>query len=154
MSIQDWGAIGEIAGAIGVIVTLVYLARQIRQNTKTVSAQMVQSIGANTQGITLAPIQQPALSEALDIAAHGNELTDPQYALIEQYLFAIMRNWELNLYAKREGFDDAAMQESHEKGLRALLRQDYAATWWKNNKHQRFSQDFAKQIDEILSADA
>ena len=33
MSIQDWGAIGEILGAIAVLVTLVYLAMQIRQNT-------------------------------------------------------------------------------------------------------------------------
>ena len=30
MSIQDWAAIGEIVGAIAVIVTLIYLAAQIR----------------------------------------------------------------------------------------------------------------------------
>ena len=33
MTIQDWGAIGEIVGAIAVVVTLIYLAKQIRQNT-------------------------------------------------------------------------------------------------------------------------
>ena len=33
MTIQDWGAIGEIVGAVAVVVTLVYLAKQIRQNT-------------------------------------------------------------------------------------------------------------------------
>ena len=33
MSIQDWGAVGEILGAMAVIVTLIYLAAQIRQNT-------------------------------------------------------------------------------------------------------------------------
>ena len=36
VSIQDWGAIGEILGAIGVVVTLVYLARQIRENSRQV----------------------------------------------------------------------------------------------------------------------
>ena len=30
MTIQDWGAIGEIVGAVGIVVTLVYLAQQIR----------------------------------------------------------------------------------------------------------------------------
>ena len=34
MSIQDWGAVGEIVGAIAVIITLIYLATQIRQNTR------------------------------------------------------------------------------------------------------------------------
>lgn len=33
MTIQDLGAIGEFIGSIGVILTLIYLAVQIRQNT-------------------------------------------------------------------------------------------------------------------------
>lgn len=36
MTIQDWGAVGEIVGAIAVIITLVYLATQIRQNTRQI----------------------------------------------------------------------------------------------------------------------
>ena len=34
---MEWeaiGAIGEVGGAVGVIVTLIYLAGQLRQNTK------------------------------------------------------------------------------------------------------------------------
>jgi hypothetical protein len=33
MSIQDWAAIGEIVGSIAIVITLVYLAAQIRQNS-------------------------------------------------------------------------------------------------------------------------
>ena len=33
MSIQDWGAIGEIAGAIAVLLTLLYLAKQIKHSS-------------------------------------------------------------------------------------------------------------------------
>lgn len=32
-TIQDLGAVGEFVGAIGVVITLIYLAYQIRQNT-------------------------------------------------------------------------------------------------------------------------
>ena len=39
MSIQDWAAIGEIVGAIAVIVTLIYLATQIRQNTRQIRCE-------------------------------------------------------------------------------------------------------------------
>lgn len=39
MSIQDWGAVGEIIGAITVIVTLIYLATQIRQNTRQIRSE-------------------------------------------------------------------------------------------------------------------
>jgi len=43
MNWEALGAIGEIAGAIGVIVTLIYLATQIRQNTKTSKVTAVQA---------------------------------------------------------------------------------------------------------------
>ena len=44
MSIQDWGAIGEVVGAIGVILTLIYLATQIRQNTRQLRSEGHQAI--------------------------------------------------------------------------------------------------------------
>ena len=34
MTIQDWGALGEIIGALAVVLSLVYLAIQIRQNNR------------------------------------------------------------------------------------------------------------------------
>ena len=44
LSIQDWGALGEILGALAVIVTLVYLARQIRENSRQIRVSSITSI--------------------------------------------------------------------------------------------------------------
>lgn len=44
MGIQDWGALGEILGAIGVVVTLIYLARQIRENSRQMRVSSITSI--------------------------------------------------------------------------------------------------------------
>lgn len=40
MTIEQWGAVGEIVGALAVVASLVYLAVQIRQNTKQLSHNM------------------------------------------------------------------------------------------------------------------
>lgn len=40
MSIQDWGAIGEIVGALGVVASLIYLAVQIRHSTRQISLSL------------------------------------------------------------------------------------------------------------------
>jgi hypothetical protein len=40
LSIQDWGAIGEIIGALAVVASLIYLAMQIRQNTRQISMSL------------------------------------------------------------------------------------------------------------------
>ena len=39
MTIEQMGSLGEVVGAIAVIVTLVQLAVQIRQNTRAIHAQ-------------------------------------------------------------------------------------------------------------------
>ena len=40
MTIQDWGAVGEVVGSLAVLITLIYLSIQVRQNTRHVRAQM------------------------------------------------------------------------------------------------------------------
>jgi len=44
VDIQDWGALGEVFGAVGVVVTLIYLARQIRENSRQVRVSSITSI--------------------------------------------------------------------------------------------------------------
>ena len=43
MSIQDWGAIGEVVGAIAVLVTLVYLAKQIKHSSEVAMLSVLQA---------------------------------------------------------------------------------------------------------------
>ena len=44
MTLEDLGNIGEFVAAIAVVVSLLYLAIQIRQNTKTVRTSTYQAI--------------------------------------------------------------------------------------------------------------
>lgn len=48
MNWEALGALGEIAGAMAVIVTLVYLSVQIRQNTKASRVAAVQAASENS----------------------------------------------------------------------------------------------------------
>jgi len=44
MTIQEWGAIGEVIGGVAVVLSLLYLAYQISQSTKTAMASSRQAI--------------------------------------------------------------------------------------------------------------
>ena len=48
MNWEAIGAIGEIIGAIAVLLTIIYLADQIKQNTKAVKAATQQAISDAT----------------------------------------------------------------------------------------------------------
>ena len=43
MNWEAIGAVGEVLGAVAVVITLVYLARQLRENTKSIRLQSVES---------------------------------------------------------------------------------------------------------------
>lgn len=70
MNWEAIGAVGETVGALAVLLTLVYLAIQIRQNTRSVQAAAVDS--ANTQ---VSRIREVVLSNAdlTSLYRRGNE---------------------------------------------------------------------------------
>lgn len=50
MTIQEWGAIGELIGGIAVLITLIYLAIQVRQNTTALHTASRQEIVSSFRG--------------------------------------------------------------------------------------------------------
>ncbi|MFC1662359.1 hypothetical protein ACFL3S_13055 [Gemmatimonadota bacterium] len=65
MNWEAVGAIGEVIGAAGVILTLVYLAHQIRQNTRAIRAQTHQAITAANLGMAMSMAESEGLAEVL-----------------------------------------------------------------------------------------
>ncbi len=71
LTIQDLGALGELLGSVAVLVTLVYLAFQTRQNTMAIEAQLdAARISASLQvGLTHATsteLQEALLEDRID----------------------------------------------------------------------------------------
>ncbi len=71
LTIQDLGALGELLGSVAVLVTLVYLAFQTRQNTMAIEAQLDAAVVGADQNRLLSGATSNELVEALseDIVA-------------------------------------------------------------------------------------
>ncbi len=55
MTIQDLGAIGSLIASIGVVVSLIYLAVQLRQNTQGIRTAAHQHIVSANAAVTMCP---------------------------------------------------------------------------------------------------
>ena len=64
MTIQDWGAIGEVVGAIAVVVTLGYLATQIRYARLVASDASRQNRADGVREMLLAGLANPEYRRA------------------------------------------------------------------------------------------
>jgi hypothetical protein len=72
MTISELGSIGELLAAIATLVTLAYLALQIRQSNRTHQLSAVTRIGESTESWLGQVVQDPVL---LDVYSRG--LRDP-----------------------------------------------------------------------------
>ena len=63
MNWEAVGAIGEIAGALAVIITLVYLSAQVRQNTRASRLAAIQAANENSSRFSELIATDPELSE-------------------------------------------------------------------------------------------
>lgn len=85
MTIVELGAIGEFAGSIAVLITLIYLAVQVRQNTRHVRAQMGHDGWLSTASADIAVMGDDA-AESLAKAELGAEsLSGKDLKVIDAY---------------------------------------------------------------------
>jgi len=105
MSLEDLGNIGDFIGGIAVVVTLIYLATQIRQNTSAVRTASRQEIASGFRAVnrlSMDPNAAQAYAEGLreypdmpfkERSLFGSMLTD--HALFFQGAFALYESGQL-----------------------------------------------------------
>jgi hypothetical protein len=116
------GAIGEIVGATAVVVTLIYLAVQVRQSTVATQAATLQnSVGNDMQILTSVGATAEA-SEALFKYSFSPQGLSTSQLTQGRWLFAsTVRHWE-NLYLQRlSGTVSEEAWRAREPALRALI---------------------------------
>lgn len=148
------GAIGEIIGAVAVVVSIIYLAAQIRQNTKTVAANTFQSVSgvASSQSLRLA--ESPHIARLLvKIIIGGEELT-PEENMEAQLVFrAIFRNYENYYYQYTRGNFEEEVWEGYRKTMSEQLAMKFGRLWWTNHQ-SAFGKSFVDFVnDELVGRD-
>jgi len=146
--------LGEFVAAIATLVTLVYLAVQIRANTLAVRVESRHSAtahGLHMQGIL------GAHTETASVFRRG--LTDPgtltdDESLQFQFLFSMIVSQADNIYVDFElGSEQEPMMESSVEGARQLIHTPGGRWYWKLNS-LKHTAGFRSYIDQDLSVSA
>ena len=163
---MNWDAIGAVAealGAIGVMLTLLYLAFQTRQNThvldQTRNMHEASTFRANMDGVmnlqaVLAQDDQLALIWKKGLASE--ELSELEVARFEAYLNMYLFEQEHKLYLANADTADftemggMGMIEQHiEAQINYLMRSEHVRNWWQMNATRTFSNVFVAEVNRI-----
>ena len=151
MEVQDLAAIAEIVGAIAVVVSLIYVAVQIRQNTSAIRASAVHtslSYAFDNRAATFTDEQTSTIYyKGLKNPSDLNEIELLRFRLIMSNLFDAV----LNLYAqtKKSEFLPENWQ-AQSKIVERVLDSEGGQWFWsefKDNYPKSFQEELARIID-------
>ena len=135
MNWEAIGAIGEILGALAVVLTLGYLAAQIRQTNKIASAESYGKIIDAHVGHHRALYARPEM-----LGIWGRGLTD--FSLLNQdeqgqfhtFIGPIVLEFQKYLYLYRQGLVPQATFDMFENDIVASLLSPGGREWWEASK--------------------
>ena len=150
---MDWtavGAVGELIGALAVVVTLAYLASQIRQNTKVARSSMRHEItnSAMIGGRVLA--ENDDVARLLQQLNEGEDLQAYERFRLQAFAYMTTRNWE-NIHYQ---YLSDMLTDSEWQAFRANLKGLFQGSLWQDYWERErgiYTQAFAAEIAAILA---
>ncbi len=153
MSIQDLGSIGELVAAIATVATLVYLAIQVRHNTRALKASTFENVSSE-MGQNVVPILMT--SDLADIYARvlqdPDSLSAGERVRISAMYVSSFRKLESVFVQTQLGSIDAEYAEGFERSLISLGKTPFGEQWWASAK-QLFYKHFVAHADARLADD-
>jgi len=148
VTIQDWGALGEIIGGIAIIISLIYVGAQIRQNTKAIKVSTSHSF-MQLHGQELLIVSRHG--EFGDIFWRGlkglSNLKASEIAAFATWAMHVFRTWETFWYQWREGIFDENLYAGYEVQFCDLFGNAGILEVWKMRQHQ-FSPAFREYTNQ------
>ncbi len=148
------GAIAELLGAIAVLVTLLYLARQIRQNRESVESASAETVLSN---ISNALQNAASSSEVTRILFTGQEnmeqLTEQERGQFVFWFYSYFRILEQGYHHYLAENFNSSIWEGHARHAQSLLNTSGVAQYWEMRKDV-FSPEFRDYIDDLASEES
>ena len=148
MNWEAAGAIGEIVGALGVIASLLYVARQVRAGNK---ASLIESKLATSRmhsDFIGSLIQNPELDEILFGGISGSEsLSESDSRRFSNMALQAFTFFSAGYFQVEAGTMDSDEWSESEAIIQFWLNGQGGKEWWRKVGRNRFSSRFVSYID-------
>jgi len=144
------GSLGEFVGALAVVVSLIYLAQQMSQNTISVRAASFNSMVQNSIRLLEHAFRDSEFAAFLYRAEQDPDaLTPAERVRWDAYMTSVFRHFGNLVYQYRVGALDRQMWEAYERTLRTHLTSPAWGRWFLDHR-EIFSDALVEQVEEIL----
>ena len=134
ITLQDLGNLGEILAAVGVVVSVLYLAIQVRQSTRSVRASTYQAFSESFRDFRALLVGDERLGTVWGKGLRSrSELSSSEQGQFDALLMNFLRGVEVSFYQESQGLLDAAFYEGWLDEAVEIWRQPGSREWWSAN---------------------
>lgn len=131
MSIEELGSAGEFLSSIAVLVSLIYLAVQIRRSTEAAQTATYQSVVSDFGALNRAVASTPELAMLFVNAMEDyGSLSASEKARVSQLYFAVFHYFENMYYQYQKGYLESEVWEGWKRLMLTYHSRPGFQAWW------------------------
>ena len=147
MNLESVFFITQIIAAIAVIISLFYVAYEVRHNTKALKLSTYQAVVDSSMEILHSLYTNEETATFYHRCLFNNEeLTGPEKLRWHAVMITVYRHWDNLLYQNRKGSLENDMWLSYDRTMTSYLSYKPWADWFMANGHL-----FSPQLQELVS---
>jgi hypothetical protein len=141
----------QLIASIGVIVSLFYLAAQIRQNTRSSRAIVVDSLARSMHDLAFEMAQNEQLLMTATMLKDWNTATELERARYASFMLGYFKLFENAWFQMRQGTLERDQWEGYDAFLRSVWVQPTVKTWW-TMRRTFFAPGFRQYVENCKEA--
>lgn len=151
MTISEMGSLGELIGSILTLVTVAYLAVQVRQNTAQQRREELVAIQQG-QNSVISQIQDPRVAGGFARGAAGSAPSIEDRMRAQNWVLQYLNHFEIVHDNFRAGSLDEAQYQRWASFAVCMVAPVHIRSWWDNEDGKlAFSSGVREMIDERLN---
>jgi len=153
MSLEQLSYLAQIAGTVGVVVSLIFVGLQVKQNTRALERNEHNSTMAQWTVVRMAIAKDRDIAELMTAGLNGARVLDAADQLrLEQMLaehaWAAFHIWDRT---QRGVFPKGTFELTGGALLCGVLGTARGAAWWQDAKNAGFIPGFVRDVDGMLA---
>ena len=151
MSLEQLGLIANIVGAIAIVITLVYLAIQIKDNARSSPSAAVTDATTAMQAFYQELGSNPATSKLfLEAVTNPDGLSQQDQFQFVMLMHSCFLGFQRSFFLAREGTLDVALRDSIGTAMHAVSRSPGMHLYWRQRKAY-FQPEFVEWVEGLLA---
>jgi len=150
---MDWEFIKlilEIVGTIALIATLIYLAKQVKDNTRIAAANSRQSISDSYLENTITYFSDIEFRKTFNKHLKGQKLDPEELLYLDTYCYFFFRSFENIHYQFRSKLVSKEDWAAYRTNLKGICQAPALQNFW-NRESENFNRSFHQEVNKIFT---